>query len=61
MSNILSERKRFNYNVGPSQCTRSGQSQKKLNVNPIIPASHLKDENTQSIKTPDLKETNKKM
>ncbi len=43
MSTILNERKRFNYNVGTAQNTRSSHSQKKLNINPIIPASLIRD------------------
>ena len=61
MSSVLAERKRFNYNVGTTQNVRSSQSQKKLNINPIIPASHVKDENMQTIKIVEVKETSKKM
>jgi hypothetical protein len=45
MSSILSERKRFNYNVGVPNNTRTNHSQKKLNLNSFIPSSHVKDEN----------------
>lgn len=61
MSTILTERKRYNYNVGITQSTRSSLSQKKLNINPIVPVSNIKDENIPISKTIEVKEANRKM
>ena len=61
---MLSERKRFNYNVGPSQSLRSSSSQKKFLVSTSInpPLSQInQNENLTSSKVVDSKVGNRKV